>query len=247
MFHILFYLLPENLFLIKRGGKEEYHLNNYGFKTHNFDFQKQKHDNEYVILCFEGSTTIGELCANEKTWPAKLEKMLNSKYIDFKITVYNLGQNAGTLPYSIVNFSLIGTHLNPDLLIVYHGINDLREGLGYANYKVDYSHSLRHLTLDSISGLQTALPVCFFKSAFITVTSHKIDELLHANDLYFNLMKKDVKRTIGPLSGLGLYLDTLENFSKLSKGFNADIIFSTFFFKKENMIYKAFNIELKNF
>ena len=101
-------------------------INSRGFRGD--EFSAAKEENVYRILIFGGSTTY---CAgdNDKTWPAYLEQALNNKVKDGRhFEVINCGAPNWQSIHSLLQFKNEGIHLQPDLIILHTGWNDLLKG-----------------------------------------------------------------------------------------------------------------------
>jgi lysophospholipase L1-like esterase len=96
--------------------------NNYGFRGQNIPDRKPI--GARYIFTIGGSTTACNEYPHERTWPGMLEQRLRENLADNRIYVYNAGMGGGTSYRSLVIFLNIITRLNPDLLIVYEGVND---------------------------------------------------------------------------------------------------------------------------
>jgi len=98
------------------------YINSHGFRGS--EIEKNKPDNTFRIFAVGGSTTFSVGVEDEFTWPSLLQENLNSLKTTTKIEVVNAG-HAGATSYT--NSKLIKTKLisfEPDLVIVYEGVND---------------------------------------------------------------------------------------------------------------------------
>jgi lysophospholipase L1-like esterase len=85
-----------------------------------------KPEGVFRIATLGGSTTYGELLDNwEDTYPAQLQQMLRDEFGYENIEVINAGVPSYNTWDSLVNFEFRILDLQPDLIIVYHAINDL--------------------------------------------------------------------------------------------------------------------------
>ncbi len=83
----------------------------------------------FRIVCLGGSSTYGHgPSANETTWPARLEALLNEAAVAGapRVEVINGGCQGYSSFESLINLSVRMVDLRPDLVLVYHGINDVR-------------------------------------------------------------------------------------------------------------------------
>lgn len=84
-----------------------------------------KEPGEVRILCLGASTTAQGL-DSEKTYPAYLEKELNEGEDPARFTVWNGAVPGWTIKTSLLHYISRYDVLEPEIIIVYHGINDLR-------------------------------------------------------------------------------------------------------------------------
>lgn len=79
----------------------------------------------FRIAALGGSTTYGTSLSNRETYPAQLQQILRDEYGYTNVEVVN----AGVVQYaswdSLVNFEFRVLDLDPDMIIVYHAINDV--------------------------------------------------------------------------------------------------------------------------
>jgi lysophospholipase L1-like esterase len=111
-----------------------------------------KPDNEIRIICFGGSTTVSRRAG------VNYPQILDLKFLDLKsdnpVRILNAGGDSFSTAHTLVNLSLRNLELDPDIIVVYHNINDLSvKDFGdwaysdYANkYKSDFYLGLRHRT-----------------------------------------------------------------------------------------------------
>jgi lysophospholipase L1-like esterase len=96
--------------------------NNYGFRGQ--DIPDRKPEGARYVFTIGGSTTACNEYPHENTWPGILERRLRQNLADDRIHVFNAGMGAGTSYRSLVIFLNLLTHLSPDLVIIYEGVND---------------------------------------------------------------------------------------------------------------------------
>jgi lysophospholipase L1-like esterase len=100
-----------------------------------------KPEGVYRILCLGGSSTHGTTPNTDAdTWPARLEQHL-TEATGKKIEVINFGVFGYSTFESLVNLSFRGVKLEPDLVLVYHSINDMRSALYNAGGEVQSDNS----------------------------------------------------------------------------------------------------------
>ncbi len=112
-----------NALLDQTIGKERYIVktNSYGFRTKEFEMQKP--NGVYRIICIGGSTTVqGQ--TNDGTYPAILERMLKKRYPNLHIEVLNFGISATQSDYWLHRLDDL-FRFQPDLIIQYNAVNDI--------------------------------------------------------------------------------------------------------------------------
>lgn len=84
---------------------------------------------EFRIVCIGGSTTYTEKIKDYRfSYPYLLEKELHNRGYKH-VTVINAGASAWSSWESLINFEFRVLDLEPDMIIVYHGINDIHPRL----------------------------------------------------------------------------------------------------------------------
>jgi lysophospholipase L1-like esterase len=104
-------------------------VNSRGFRGKEFDVPKPA--GVYRIFALGGSTTFGyypAITSDADTYPARLESLLNENKPDPAVSRYE-AINAGVPGYSvrtsIQNFAARIVFFQPDMILVYHNVNDL--------------------------------------------------------------------------------------------------------------------------
>ncbi|WP_422355827.1 SGNH/GDSL hydrolase family protein [Roseivirga pacifica] len=99
--------------------------NNLGFRYQKDLYTNKKSDDEFRIFAIGGSTTECSFLNDGDDWPSLLAKQMNDVFLGKNISVINTGQSGHNISdhLHLVIQQLI--HLNPDLFIVYAGVNDL--------------------------------------------------------------------------------------------------------------------------
>jgi lysophospholipase L1-like esterase len=118
-------------------------INRWGFRGEEIDLAKP--DGTYRIFVLGGSTVFCGEVDFEQTHCRLMEKKLRQAYPGVKIEVQNAGVPWHTSQHSLIKFLTKVEDFQPDLVIIYHGINDLCRGFSppYASvgeYQPDYSH-----------------------------------------------------------------------------------------------------------
>ena len=108
------------------------------------------------VLCAGGSTTFDLLAANdESTWPWRLEAALRRRQP--RLEVWNAGFPGWTSLESLISFALRDADLEPGLVVLYQGDNDLQPG-GYRPFDRQYEHGHAELALRALGFARPPLP-----------------------------------------------------------------------------------------
>ena len=92
----------------------------------NEEFPVIKPEGEFRIVAIGGSSTYSiSVKDNEQTFTAQLAKILREKYGYENVRVINAGVGGYNSSESLINFEFRVLDLDPDLVIVYHGTNDV--------------------------------------------------------------------------------------------------------------------------
>jgi len=114
------------------------HHNSLGFNGPETTWEKPA--GVYRIVCLGGSSTYGiGPSSTETNWPVVLQAELNARSLPKPVEVLNLGVQGYSTFESEINLNLRGVDLRPDLVLVYHTINDLRCAL-YPGVARDNTH-----------------------------------------------------------------------------------------------------------
>lgn len=92
------------------------------------EFSPRKPAGVYRIFVLGGSTTFGypgSIPRTEDTYPYKMQGALRAQLGTSQIEVINAGVTGYTLRTSLVNYATRLTWYEPDMIVVYHGVNDL--------------------------------------------------------------------------------------------------------------------------
>ncbi len=103
------------------GLAEDFYSNNHGFRDH--DFPVAKGDGVFRILCV-GASTTEEGPTNALTYPAILEATLNRHFDTVRFEVINCGiSGMNSLKHRMRIADYLA--LDPDMIILYNGVNDI--------------------------------------------------------------------------------------------------------------------------
>jgi lysophospholipase L1-like esterase len=101
----------------------EVHINEHALRGPSFPIIKP--EGEIRVMCIGGSTTAGEEVGEADTYPAQLEAILRERFPDRAIRVINAGIPSYDTVHSLLHYELRLWRFDPDIVTIYHGINDL--------------------------------------------------------------------------------------------------------------------------
>lgn len=222
--------------------------NAYGYRAHEFPADRSPED--LVVVALGGSTTRGYVAAsNAETWPGLLEGMLSERHPERTVRVFNLGADGGTTATSVVSFALVGTHLEPDLVVVYHGFNDYGP-MTAVDFRTDHAHHFRDARPEHAPrGVRRRLPVWLLRSRAVAFSATMVDRLTGIGDL----------QAIAEISASGRVddvgaaieqrlLPNLRTIHSIAERQGAHVLFSTFqFFDGQTPDYRALNDVLRSY
>lgn len=113
-------------------------INSWGLRDE--EFPREKPAGEFRILCLGGSTTAGEEVGQDQTYPARLAALLHERLPERRIRVINAGIPSYALRHSLRDLELRLWRFSPDLVTVYHGINELFDH-GTSSLEVHAKHN----------------------------------------------------------------------------------------------------------
>lgn len=111
--------------------------NSHGFRGP--EISEPKPEGRTRVVCLGGSTTYGYAVDDDATYPVRLQQALAAARPGLDVEVINAGLESYTLLESLANLKHYVLPLQPDVVVVYHGANDVRPRR-YANFVDDYSH-----------------------------------------------------------------------------------------------------------
>ncbi len=121
-------------------------INSHGFRGN--EITEAKTAGTYRIFVLGGSSVLCDKVPFEKSHARILERMLHQHYQNqMKIEVLNAGDHWHTTEHSIIKYLFKIKDFQPDLVILWHGINDLYRSfsskrLAFKKFQSDYSHFL---------------------------------------------------------------------------------------------------------
>jgi len=122
---------------VERGRKAEILINSLGFRSR--EISQDKPEGTLRIVGVGGSVVYDTRVSLADSWLVRLEDKLRARFPGRAIEVVNAGIPSRTSADSVVSTALRILPLDPDVLIVVHGVNDQKPNR-YPGFKPDYSH-----------------------------------------------------------------------------------------------------------
>ena len=120
-------------------GPMRFDFNNLGYRSTNPEILPKDTD-VFRVACFGDSVTFGQYERDYyDTWPGAIERALHACDTTKKVEVLNFGMAHYTHTTNLVNLALIGTYVQPDIVIFLIGPNDFM-CLYTRDYAPDGSH-----------------------------------------------------------------------------------------------------------
>jgi lysophospholipase L1-like esterase len=223
-----------------------YRNNSYGCRGPEFKIPKP--EGVKRILTFGGSTTW-DGPENSGTWPALMEKKLREHYKTDKIDVVNFAVDGGISPISLIRLALTGLDVKPDLIIVYHGANDILF-FPYENLQGDYTPFVQPIHPDPPTPLQFRIPKFFLRSYIISVITYRIDKKYfraHLHKEVYPAFAKYKHRKGDDLAKMDLFLRNLKTMRGIAREHDAGFLGATFHWIKNSESTTRFNGRLRTF
>lgn len=122
---------------------DELHTNRWGFRGDPID--PEKAEGTFRVFVLGGSTVYCSRTAYEQTHVLKLHRHLSNALPGINVEVQNAGCDWHTSLHSIIKYQSLIQDFEPDLVIIYHGINDLCRSFSPPEYatsafRPDYAH-----------------------------------------------------------------------------------------------------------
>lgn len=215
--------------------------NNLGFRTPERSFTKKK--GTIRILTFGGSTTYGTGCSNTETWPHLLEEYLNDK-LDQPVEVINFALDGANSAQSLVIYSLIGKHFDPDFVLVYHGVNDRWSWRGETIYP-DYRHILKDYTADIKPALRYRIPSILLASRTVGLIVKTIEVIGNSPKTLFDVIYIPQKQNETLTnSGQPILMSNIQSMYDLAKSTGSSFLTATFHYYDESESDYALQVNL---
>lgn len=140
----------------------------------------EKPEGVFRVVCLGGSSTYGIGPSSTFTnWPVVLQEELNRRGLARPVEVLNLGLQGYSTFESQINLALRGVEFRPDLVLVYHTINDLRCAL-YPGVSRDNTHWRAIWPVERPDRLREALECSY---TFLAVRRYATDWLERQREL----------------------------------------------------------------
>lgn len=141
---------PYYLYSHRKNNKNILPTNNFGFVGNN-NISLEKKPNTIRLYFTGGSTTeaLGDLNDPSSHWPEKLTQKLRNNFPNINFECLNAACSAYTSAESLSEFIFKGIEFKPDILVIYHGINDAWSVQMIEDFTYDYSHARVFKKFDS--------------------------------------------------------------------------------------------------
>jgi lysophospholipase L1-like esterase len=135
----MYYAHPYSAYAMKPGYTRANieQINSLGFRGE--EINSQKPDDVYRIVAIGGSTTFAVYLPWDQSYPYLLQQELRQRFGTDKIEVVNGGLTGSTSAESFHRLPTQVLPIDPDMVIIYHGFNDLLPRM-FDNYQEDYYH-----------------------------------------------------------------------------------------------------------
>ncbi|MAE63654.1 MAG: hypothetical protein CMJ18_05230 [Phycisphaeraceae bacterium] len=126
-----------------KAGRKRHFTNQWGFRGE--AIEREKPAGAFRIFMFGGSTVFCGRMPVEDSHPYLLRQRLQAARPDVTVEVQNVGADWHTTQHSLMKYLFKVRAFSPDLVVIYHGINDLSRSFtpdlfGQGRYQEDYAH-----------------------------------------------------------------------------------------------------------
>ncbi len=191
------------------------------------DVLTEKPSHLYRINCLGASTTGNYISRDGKnfSYPLELEALLTQRY-ETEVEVNNFGLGGYNSADILIRFLLEVVDTCPDMIIIYHGHNDIKSYLT-PNFKADYSHSRINLGENYWKfEIGEKLPLLNFH--FFNFLLERWFPVGLRNSLLDFVSKGNIDLNIDPKQGLAIYKRNLEYLIGICKLRNIEVVLSTY-------------------
>ena len=225
-----------NLVLVPKAGYEN--VNDQGKRVaHDGDgfrgagLVRPKPAGTFRIACLGGSSTYGTgPSSNEATWPSVLERRLEEVLLGREVEVLNAGVPTWTTTESLIGLQLRVLPHEPDLVLVYQGMNDASAAL-WPDPRPDGSHFRSVWPVLRKSPLE---PLLERSVTYLTWRRYFTDHLQQRLDGNYRAIRNYDPDYVdpygeGPLPDVGFdtFQRNLESLVAVARGHGAEVVFVT--------------------
>jgi hypothetical protein len=216
-------------------------------------FDKEKDPGTIRIMTLGGSTTYGFCVETKDTYPFQLEKILNEK--GYNVEVINAAVSGYTTMHSLINYMLNLVYLEPDIVYIYHGINDVVIGDNPETFKTDYSHVMHAIGAEwyEHSNIYTILQKRF---KFFTKVKYRYLSLKSNVSRLFKFSSKSKEpsrrpnKAYDPVNNILMetIISNLRHITVVAKEHNTKLVYSTFatMYEASEKEKKKLAVQMKN-
>jgi len=203
--------------------------NNYGIVGNkNFAFGPQEH--KLRIMCLGGSTTYNPGTTFDSDWPHLLGKKISQEYPEVDVEVFNLAGMGYTLADSMARFITLGQRYYPDIIIIFHTVNDVAPGRS-PNFRTDYSHFKMPYREDCVPFVNYLKPFPSWKLySLLRYTLIKWFGKEHIDDFYGNWSAEVWDR---PLQNKQVFRENLETIITLGRARGTRIVLTKWNYSRD--------------
>jgi lysophospholipase L1-like esterase len=194
------------------------------------DIENPKSEFGIRIVCLGGSTTFSTKVGNETTYPALLQTILNDKGVPCE--VINAGVGAYTSAETLINLETRVLDLQPDLLVIYHGVNDVHPRVtpGFQN---DYSHYRKPFVMPEPSILSKLAVFSTFAAVLDHQGQKKVGIHKLTTNLDFEVVKPEQQEENFRRTDSSVYRQNLKSVVDLAESKGIEVVLVSFFFQPE--------------
>jgi len=202
-------------------------INSWGFRAHEFPTTKSPAD--YFVVCLGESTTWGQIApSNAQTWPELLEAKLQRIIPEKRVQVFNLGLSGATSTVSVASLATIAIHLQPDLVIAYHGFNEWGAARAL-NFRTDHAHFYNDLVAESAwLGFRQDLPDWARSSFALVRIAAMLDTVLQVKSFLDETTREVEGFERDSEVAVARLVANLRTLDSIARGHGAKALFSTF-------------------
>jgi lysophospholipase L1-like esterase len=179
------------------------------------------------INCIGASTTGNYIESDGRafSYPMELERILNST-MSGPIEVNNCGQGGYNSADIMVRFALQVIDTQPDIVVIYHGYNDIRAYLT-PGFESDYSHVRCNLG-ERYWKFALAAKIPYIPLKFLNFLVNQWLPCNIRNSLLDQVTKGTIDSSLDPTVGLGIYQRNLQHIIDLCRCNGIQVILSTY-------------------